>query len=209
MVLSYHKRATVKVAQGDFVLAFNPISRNSDAKPSKFGADIVFVSMDHPDANGVENATYGDRAPFVIDGPGEYEVSGVFVKGIPTVVGDAAGAQTNTVFVARLDDISLCHLGFLRSKDEITAAVREQIGQVDVVFILIAGPDALPPADAHKVATMLEPTYIVPLYDGNEDALKKFLKAEGVVESETVEKLTIKKKDVGSGTGIISVLKPQ
>jgi len=44
------------------------------------GADIALVSLDNKDFNGVENAAFGERQPFVIQGPGEYEVKGVVVR---------------------------------------------------------------------------------------------------------------------------------
>lgn len=209
MVITYHRLAFVRVSQGELVLAFNPISKDSKVKASKFGADIVFISLDHPDANGIETVTYGDRTPFVIDGPGEYELRGIYIKGIPTVSATEEGQVTNTIYVVRLDDITLCHLGLMGSKDEITSEVREQIGQVDVVFVPVAAESVLSAVDAHKVATALEPSFIVPLYDGDEDALKKFLKEEGGAHPEPVEKLTLKKKDLVDGGGTLAVVRPQ
>ena len=65
------------------VLAFNPIGKNSKIKGStRFGADIAFVTTNHPDYNGVEELGYGERVPFIMKGPGDYEVREIFVKGI-------------------------------------------------------------------------------------------------------------------------------
>lgn len=212
MIITYHKRALVKVSHGNTTLAFNPISKDAKEKAVKFGADVVFVSMNHPDYNGVDNATYGDRAPFVVNGPGEYEVNDIFIRGIGTLIQVGKKSYTNTIFTARLEDITVCHLGALNDKEAINSEIREKIGAVDVVFVPIAGEGSLSAAAAHKIATELEPSYIVPLYDGDSDALATFLKNEGKggASVEHQEKLVLKKKDVSSGeTSQVVVLEPQ
>ena len=78
-----------KVQFGDITLAFNPVSKDSalaaKLKPSRFGADVVLVSAYHEDFNGVDQVTFGDKQPFIISGPGEYEVKSVFIKGFASV----------------------------------------------------------------------------------------------------------------------------
>ena len=81
MVISYMGGECFKITQGNLTLSFNPPSKDSSLKASKFGSDIVLISADHEDFNGVENASFGDREPFVISGPGEYEVKEVAVRG--------------------------------------------------------------------------------------------------------------------------------
>ncbi|MDP3988649.1 MAG: MBL fold metallo-hydrolase [bacterium] len=210
MIITYHKRALVKVSLGDTTLAFNPLSKDGSEKPVKFGADLVFVAIDHPHYNGVDNATYGDRAPFVVDGPGEYEVNDVFVRGVGTLIQLGAQSYINSIFTVRLEDITLCHLGALNDKEAVNSDVREKIGTVDVVFVPISGEGALSPASAHKMATELQPSFIVPLYDGDTDALQTFLKEEGkgAEKVEQQEKLVLKKKDIGGDTQVV-VLGPQ
>ncbi|MDP3955782.1 MAG: MBL fold metallo-hydrolase [bacterium] len=205
MIITYHKRALVKVSHGDTTLAFNPISKDSTEKPVKFGADLVFVAINHPDYNGVENATYGEKEPFVIDGPGEYEVNDVFVRGVGTLVQIGKKSYLNSIFTARLEDISVCHLGALNDKEAISSEAREKLGSVDVVLVRISGDGALSPSSAHKMATELEPSFIIPLYDGDQEALLQFLKEEGKGGSaiEPQEKLVLKKSDVGGDSQVV------
>ncbi len=59
MVISYFGGQCFKVTQGDLTLSFNPPSKDSELKGVKFGSDIVLVSQDHPDFNGIENNVYG------------------------------------------------------------------------------------------------------------------------------------------------------
>jgi len=205
MIITYHKRALVKVSFGDTTLAFNPLSKDGSEKPVKFGADLVFVAINHTDYNGVDSATYGERAPFVVDGPGEYEVNDLFVRGIGTLIQLGKKSYINSIYTVRLEDITLCHLGALNDKEAINNEVREKIGEVDVVFAPISGEGALSPAAAHKIATELAPSFIVPLYDGDSVALETFLKEEGksAEKIERQEKLVLKKKDIGGDTQIV------
>ena len=84
MIISYLGGEFVKVQFGDITLAFNPPSKDSQLKTARFGADIALSALNHSDFNGVETVTHGDRAPFVIRGPGEYEVKDVTVRGFAT-----------------------------------------------------------------------------------------------------------------------------
>ena len=66
MVITYHGGEFFKVTFGDTTLAFNPISKDSPLKTTKFGADIALISLNHPDMNGVEQVHHGDRPPFFL-----------------------------------------------------------------------------------------------------------------------------------------------
>ena len=81
MIISRFGAAFIKVQQGDTIFAFNPVSRDFDAKAQKFGADAALVSLNDPQFNGTDNVTFGAKEPFIINGPGEYEIGGNFVRG--------------------------------------------------------------------------------------------------------------------------------
>ena len=76
MILTYHGGACVRASAGDTTVVFAPISKASkNFKPTNFGADVAFVPLAHADMNGVEEAGRGEKQPFAIFGPGEYEVT--------------------------------------------------------------------------------------------------------------------------------------
>ena len=86
MIITYLGKQFFKIQRGDLTIALNPISKNSkhNKKISTFGANIVLINVNHPDFNGIDTVTYGDTKPFVISGPGDYEINGIFIKGIMT-----------------------------------------------------------------------------------------------------------------------------
>ena len=76
MVITFLGGEFFKVQFGDTVLAFNPIAKESKLKSSRFGSDVVLVSLNDKDMNGVDMVTHGDKQPFVVGGPGEFEIKG-------------------------------------------------------------------------------------------------------------------------------------
>ena len=72
MILTFHEGACIRASAGDTTLVFGPVSKSSkNFKPTNFGADVAFLSLNHPDMNGSEEAGRGEKQPFVISGPGE------------------------------------------------------------------------------------------------------------------------------------------
>lgn len=205
MVISFLGGQFFKVSFGDTTLAFNPISKQSKLKQSRFGADIALISVNHPDFNGVENVTHGGRTPFVIDGPGEYEVRNVTVHGLPSVSHIQTEGSINTIYLVTLEGMRLCFLGAL-SSGKLGSELIEAIDGIDILFISIAGGDVLNASDAHELSVKIGPHIVIPMqYD--EESLKKFLKEEGIEKVRPIEKLTLKKKDLEGKEGEIVVFK--
>jgi L-ascorbate metabolism protein UlaG (beta-lactamase superfamily) len=195
MIITYLGGAFVKVQFGDTVLAFNPISKDSDLKTSKFGADVVLSCINHEDMNGVDQVTFGEKKPFVISGPGEYEIKDVFIKGLSSESQYGGEKRINTVYTVALEGMNICFLGAI-STVELPKATDEAIDEVDILFVPIGGVGVLDPAKAYKLAVSIEPKIIIPiLYDDKKDSLKLFLKEAGD-NPKPESKLTLKKKDL-------------
>jgi hypothetical protein len=194
MVISYVGGECFKVSQGDLTLSFNPPSKQSSLASAKFGADIALVSLDHADFNGVENAAFGEREPFVIQGPGEYEVRDVAVRGFGTPSNYGGKKSINTIYSVTLEGMNLCYLGALESA-ELPAAAKAELDDIDVLFLPVGGDGVLEHAPAYKLAVQLEPKVIIPMHY-NAGSLKAFLKEAAAEGTKAEEKLTIKKKDL-------------
>lgn len=204
MVLTYYGKACVKVSQGDTTIAFNPSAKSGSDKYPRFGTDVVLISRRDPAYSAAENMAFGEKAPFVIDGPGEYEVGGIFIKGF----GVEKDGVHNVVYSLVLDDVRLCHLGGLQS-NTLPGEVIEAIGEIDLLFVPVWNGDVIAPAEAYKLASSLEPKLIVPLHNsetGKESALATFLKEAGEEGAEFADKLTLKRKDLDGKEGDIVLL---
>lgn len=207
MIISYQGAQSFKVQFGDTVLAFDPVSKKSQFKVSNFGADIALISLNHPDMNGVDQVNRGDKESFIINGPGEYEIQGVFIKGLSSVSNYGEENKINTIYTVNFENMNLCFLGALGDVN-IPKETKEGIDGVDILFVPIGGEGVLSPSDAYKFAVSLEPSIIIPMnYD--DKSLKAFLKEGGSDGTKSIEKLTIKKKDLEGKEGEIIVLDTQ
>jgi L-ascorbate metabolism protein UlaG (beta-lactamase superfamily) len=196
MIITHHGADFFKVSFGDTTIAVNPISKDSKIKSTKFGSDITLVSLNSPEHNGVEQTSRGEKESFVIQGPGEYEVQGVFIKGFLSNSVYGGKEHINTIYTVALEGINLGFLGAL-SDEKLSAEAKEGIEGVDILFVPIGG------------AVQFEPKIIIPSHFsdiGEKDALKKFLKESGEESVKPIDKLTIKKKDVEGKEGEVVVL---
>ncbi len=217
MVITHHGGQCFKVTLGDLTLVFDPIAKGASLPAVRFGADIALVSRDHPDMNGVEEVTYGDKKPFAITGPGEYERQGVVIQGFlsKSKYGLKKGEEdaVNTIYSVELEDMTLVHLGAL-ADTELSKEARESIDDIDVLFVPVGGEGVLTPAKAHELGVSLEPKVIVPMHWSGiggrppaGGALEAFLKAAGN-SGEKVDKLTLKRKDLVGRDGSILIVTP-
>lgn len=141
-------------------------------------ADIVTVSHDHPDHNYVE----GVKAdPFVITGPGEYEVKEVAIIGIPSFHDAKEGEErgANTIYTVAAEDLVLCHLGDLGHA--LSTKTIEELGDIDVLFVPVGGIFTLDAAQASELVKQLEPRIVIPMhYRTKYHDQKKFAQVEPV-----------------------------
>ena len=204
MVITYHGGQCFKVSFGSTTIAFDPIGKKSPFESVKFGADAVFVSLWHPNFNGVEQMALGAKQPFVVDGPGEYEIGAVTARGFGVPTTYQGSACFNTIYQVRLEEINLLFLGALNTPD-LDSKILGELADIDILFVPIGGGDVLEVPQATKLAVKLEAKCIIPMhYDA--PALKTFLKEEGITQAHSVDKLTIKKKDLATMSGEVVVL---
>ena len=176
MIITYQGGESFKISQGNLTLAVNPTS--------KVSADVTLFTRERGDiADPPAPDRTGGRAGksgFVIDGPGEYEVKEIFIKGF-----------MDKTFLITFEGLKLCFLGSGEKQDEIE--------DIDILFV---------PVDSYKRAVALEPAIMIPInYD--KTSLAQFLKEGGEKDVQQIEKFVVKKKDLEGKEGEIVVLKEE
>lgn len=169
-------------------------------------ADVVTVSHDHADHNYAQGIT-GD--PKIIDGPGEYEIRGVFITGIPTFHDGKKGSRRgrNTAFLFELDDLTICHLGDLGHV--LTQAQIEVLSDMDVLLIPVGGVSTINAAQAAEMVSLLEPRIVVPMHYKTEalsiklNRVTKFLKAMGLKKLAPQKGLRVTKSTLPGETQVV------
>lgn len=163
MIISYHGDSCFKISQGDLSLVLNP--------KSKMSADVTLFSKGRSDTS--------EKSGFVIDGPGEYEIKEIFIKGFPDMT-----------FLITFEGIKLCLLG---------SGTGQELEGIDILFV---------PADSYKSAVTLEPAVMIPMnYD--KTTLTQFLKEAGETDVKPIDKFVVKKKDLEGKESEIVVLKEE
>ncbi len=214
MIINFYGQEYFKIQFGDTTIAFNPFSKDSKLKGPKFGADLVLESIKHEDFNGHDNLSHGDKNPFVVTGPGEYEAQGVTVMGFPSKsefdLPKDKDSRHNTIYLLNLENMNLCFWGPLNDK-ELSQSTNEAIDNIDILFVpATKDKGILGPEEVYKLAVKYEPSIIIPMHftDIKDDAVKTFIKEGGNDTEKPVDKLTIKKKEVDSMEGVVTLIKP-
>ncbi len=193
-------------------IAIDPFSEEIGLRLPKLEADILLVSHQHSDHNNVKIVSGN---PFLIEGPGEYEIKEVFTQGIPAFHDSSLGKERgqNTIFTIEAEEMKVCHLGDLGQK-ELTPEQVEKIGEVDILMIPVGGTYTISAKEAVKIMSQIEPKIIIPMHyqipklREKLEGVDKFLKTMGIKTLEPLPRLSIKKKDISSEEAKIVLLKP-
>lgn len=187
-------------------MAIDPFNKNYGLKtPNKFGADIALITHDHEDHNNLEiiKGTEISPEPFIISGPGEYEVKGVMIYGVPSFHDDENGTKLgdNTIYIIEAENMWLAHLGDLGQK-KLSEKQLEHLEGVDILLIPIGGTYTIDAKTAGQIISEIEPRVIIPMhYKIPElnikelDGVEKFIKEMGLKPEQT-DKLRLVKKDL-------------
>ena len=146
----------------------------------------------------------------IFDGPGEYEVSGLGVRGVATPLEDADDPRlVNSVYVVAAEGINVCHLGSLRTS--LSAQALQVIGRVDVLMTSVV-EDGLSPEFAAAAVRQIEPTVILPMgYEGENrpPAVARFLSEMGTATNEPIARLAVTRSNLGDEQRVVILSRQQ
>jgi len=127
----------------------------------KVEATVVTVSHDHDDHNKVELV---ENVKKVISGPGEYEIEGISIVGLPTFHDDKKGEERgrNTIYVYELEGLTLLHLGDLGHK--LSEDTLNLLGEIDVLMIPVGGYYTIDAKLASEIVHSIEPRITIPMH---------------------------------------------
>lgn len=172
MEISYLGKNSVRIAGRAVTFVSDPQA----GAGKKSTADVTLVTT------GVNNAAAG----LVIDCPGEYEVKGIMITGVPVGEDTAYVIQGDSSKIGLLTNVG----------DSLSAEALEQFSELDVLVIV---------AEGYELIGKLEPKYVIPL--GSGEVLKKFLEELGAGAVESQAKLKVSGRDVPEET-TVAVLTP-
>jgi len=168
--------------------------------PKHVAGDIVTVSHGHEDHNKT-SLVEGD--PYIVEGPGEYEIKGVGIIGIPVFHDEKKGETRGSVtaYHMEIDGINIVHLGDIGAP--LTSDDVERLDGVDILFIPVGGSVTLDLSQIANVISEIEPSIVIPMHYrtsrhnpkvfGDLAPVSAFLKIMGKEDVQPIPKLSITK----------------
>lgn len=186
MIINHLGNGSFKLQSGQTSLLVNPES-------NRFKADLTLRTLTPAEFPQTE-----EQAD--ISFPGEYEVKGVEVYGIP-VAAESTEKFVKTIYLVRWEDLKLAFLGHVSKP--LAPEIVDKLDEPDVLILPVGGGHFLEPEAAAKLTKQLEPSFVIPTFYKTP---AEFLKAMGQ-KTEPEEKLVFKKKDLEGAKNKVVVLK--
>lgn len=136
---------------------------------------------------------------FLVDGPGEYEISGLSIIGIPARAHTEEAEDSATMFKVMTSSVHALVVGHIHPK--LSPEQLEAIGSVDVLVIPVGGNGyTLDAVGAATLVKAIEPKMVIPThykmsgvkYEVPQNGVDDFLKEIGSTEPEKTDKLKLK-----------------
>jgi L-ascorbate metabolism protein UlaG (beta-lactamase superfamily) len=143
--------------RGRATVVTDPYNGNMGLPALKLKADIVTISHD---AAGHNHAEAVQGHSHVIEGPGEYEIGGVFVTG--TATREKIGATRNVLYLLDFEGLRVAHLGDIVELP--TQSQIEELGEVNILLLPVGGGKSLNAVQAAELVSMFEPNIVIPMH---------------------------------------------
>jgi len=210
MEITWLGQSCFKIEDKDVSVVLDPFNPSLGLKlPKNLSANILLITHEHYDHNFREGV---GGNPYIIDSPGEYEISGVTITGIPAFHDKKQGQERGsiTMYLLEFEGIKICHLGDLGQ--DLTDEDIDKLGTVDILMIPVGGVYTINGEEAAKIVGEVEPKIVIPMHykiagiKEPLDTLEKFNQKINI-KVEELDKLKIKAGSLPQETKII-VLKP-
>jgi L-ascorbate metabolism protein UlaG (beta-lactamase superfamily) len=198
MDIRWQGQTSYEIATGDSRVIFDPYPNSPKPTPGWEGSLVVTASRPDPariDPTGI------DKAAFIVEGPGEYEIGGLAIKGIPTPRSqEGTDRAINTVFVLETEGLTICHMGQLR--DPMGAQSRQALGAIDILILPAGGEGTIGPEEAAGIVRQLEPKVVLPVYAGAntgataDESMKRMLGEIAVDAGDPIPRLNITRSNL-------------
>jgi len=207
MEIVWYGHACFRLKTRGATVVTDPCGKDVGYSIPRLRADIVTISYNHPDYN---NCALVQGDPKVIDGPGEYEVKGVFITGIAAPMKKIKGPNQprNTAYLLDFDGLNICHLGSL---DHVPSHAQvEHLSDGDELLIPVGAFTTISANQAAEIIGMLEPKIVIPMHFKTKatklklEPVTKFVREMGLPENMSpLDSLDIDKNSLPSETQIV------
>ncbi len=197
MDITYLGAGSVKLSGKNLNVISDPLTAGK--------ADVVTLSADPEEGK----SWPVPEGAIAVDSPGEYEVKGAMITGVPAQLHIDEDGHRGTTFSVVIDGVNVVIAGNISGK--LDADQVEHLGQVDVLVVPVGGNGLTLDAEgAAALVAQLEPGYVVPVhYDDGvtkypvpQAGVEKFLKEMGT-SPEPENKLRVNSKEAPAETQVV------
>lgn len=211
MEIDWFGHACFRLRGREGTVITDPYSKEIGLSFPRPRGDIVTISHDHP-GHSYADGVKGD--PRIVNGPGEYEINGIFITGVPTAHDKKGGKDRgkNTVYTIEMDGLLICHLGDIGHVP--TQPQAEAFGNVNVLLVPVGGVSTINASEAAEIISLLEPQIVIPMHFQlpdlafKLDASAKFFKEMGVKATAAAPSFKISKDALPEETQVV-LLEPK
>lgn len=206
MEINWYGHSCFRLRDRGGVVVTDPYGKEMGYTLPRPRADIVTISHSHPGHNYVKGVK---GSPKVIDGPGEYEIQGIFITGIASYHDRRKGRDRgkNTIYLFDFEGLTVCHLGDLGQVP--TQSQVEDLSDIDILLVPVGSHTTINVAEASEVISLLEPRVVIPMHYRTEamgksplDSVERFLKVMGV-KGTPQESLKVTKSTLPDDTQVV------
>lgn len=208
MNITYLGHSCFRIKGKNKTVICDPFNQSVGFSMAKTEADVVTISHDHSDHSCLDRV---GGNPFVIRGPGEYEVGDFYIYGFSSFHDNSKGKERglNTIYIMQDEGFRLCHLGDLGSG--LSEKQIEELDGVDVLFLPAGGFHTIDPKQAIALVEKIEPKIVIPMHYRTSDHNSEFdqcLTKDDFVklwgrEAVEVDKLNLKQSDMEEETQLV------
>ena len=162
MEITWMGHSCFRLRSGDLAIVTDPFPNSIGLRMRETRATLATISHRH-DNHSHWQGVGGN--PKVLEGPGEYELSGIYVTGIMTPRGEGDPPdKRNTAYTIEMEGLKLCHLGDVSRP--LTAGQVEDLAPLDILFLPVGGVCTVEIPQAIEMARLLAPRVVIPMHYG-------------------------------------------
>jgi len=196
MIITWFGHSCFRIESKEGSILIDPFSKDIGLKPPRIKDDLVLITHNHYDHNNIEGAD--TQTTMVIDGPGEYEKQGIYVRGILSYHDKVEGKERglNTIYIIKAEDMVICHMGDF-GQAEFEKNQLDDIGDVDILMLPVGGKYTVDYKEAVEVVGKIEPKIVIPMHYKIKD-----LKSEIDGPDKFIKELGLTPEKVDSSTSL-------
>lgn len=211
MEISYLGVNCVRLTAKDLAVLIDPYTKENGLPDIKNTNNVTLLSTQL-----APGAIPMGKSDMIIDRPGEYEIKGAMITGVPARlhIDEPSAPAAATAYMITVEGIRVGYLGNIEPK--LSNEQVEALSQVNVLILPVGGHGiTLDATAAAQIITQLEPNYVIPTYYDDAatkyevppDKLEVFLKEIGA-SPEPQPRLRVAAKDLPAETTVVVLQRP-